>query len=97
MKISYKFSLFDVDVGSIVDEEVFNTAKDARAGVESIIWCYEMDPSFADEREINENKDWDYKCDAIKEILSSKFFDSVSIWLPGHHRKIIITKIEEND
>lgn len=97
MKISYKFSLFDVDVGSVVDEEVFNTAKDARAGVESIIWYYEMDPSFADEREINENKDWDYKCDAIKEILSSKFFDSVSIWLPGHHRKITITKIEEND
>lgn len=26
MKISYKFSLFDVDVGSVVDEEVFNTA-----------------------------------------------------------------------
>ena len=49
MKISYKFSLFDVDVGSIVDEEVFNTVKDARAGVESIIWCYEMDPSFSDE------------------------------------------------
>ena len=88
-----------------MNEEVFDNVTDASTGVESVIWSYELEPSFADEREIKEDKHWDYEgiSDAVKEILFSKFFefsrffDSFSIWLPGHHRKIIITKIEEND
>lgn len=93
----FKFELFDVDVGGNVDEEVTDSKSALELAAETVD-SYEREEGFADEQEIHESESWN-PC-ALKQkfcsAVNTMFFDSVSFWLPGHHRKITITQIEEN-
>ena len=93
----FKFELFDVDVGGNVYEEVTDS-KSALGLAAETVDSYECEEGFADEHEIHENESWNPR--ALKQkfwsAVNTMFFDSVSFWLPGHHRKITITQIEEN-
>lgn len=93
----FKFELFDVDVGGNVYEEVTDSKSALEFAAETVD-SYECEEDFADEQEIRENESWN-PC-ALKQkfwsAVNMMFFDSVSFWLPGHHRKITITQIEEN-
>ena len=93
----FKFELFDVDVGGNVYEEVTNSKSALELAAETVD-SYECEEGFADEQEIRENESWN-PC-ALKQkfwsAVNTMFFDSVSCWLPGHHRKITITQIEGN-
>lgn len=94
----FKFTIFDADVGGNVDEEVFDSSPSVLDEARTTLNSYELEEEYADQREIDENRSRSPNkiCDKIKEFISSPFFDSISIWLPGHHRKITIAKIEEN-
>ena len=91
----YKFELFDADVSGNVDEQLFSSKNEALAQAKSVIDSYELDEEYADDREISENKWWrpGLICNKIWFVVNSAFFDSVSVWLPGHHRKITITQL----
>lgn len=95
----FKFELFDADAGGNVYDETVDTSHAALAWIYTVIDSYECEEGFADEQEICENESWN-PC-ALKQkfwsAVNSMFFDSVSFWLPGHHRKITITQIEENN
>ena len=95
----FKSIIFDADVGANVDEEMFDSSPSVLDEVKTTLNSYEIEEDYADQREIDENRYWSPNkiCDKIKELVNSPFFDSVSVWLPGHHRKITIMKIKENN
>lgn len=93
----YCFKLFDADVGATLYVEDYDTALKSLDAAASVIDCYSFEESFADKREAEENKMWNPETvkNKFTAAVLSPFFDSISIWLPGHHRKLTITKIEE--
>lgn len=97
----FKCELFDAVVGGNVYEETFDTSHAALDWIYSVIDGYECEENFADDRELRESAAWQgcFLRDMKQRLFSavqSIFLDSISFWLPGHHRKITITQIEEN-
>lgn len=93
----FKYSIYAAEVGGELDSKHFDSALAALQELHLDISSYECEEEFADEREIEEAKNFNPHAvfNELKPIVLSPFFGEVSVWLPGHNRKFSITREEE--
>ena len=92
--MSFEYSIYDEDIGGVVDTQQFSDANTVFSKIMLDLNSYECDEEFADDAEIAEAKKFDVQkiCNMIKTTLMNPFFGEISVWTPGHHRKFKIEK-----